>query len=406
MPLKIQEKIFKEGIMNFRLKINKKQEKELEEKLKLGRQLGELKLVMRISVILLIIQEVSYKQIGQAMQVSLKSIERWVGRYILEGVKGLKSKKGTGRPTKLSKSQKQELIEDIAKSPEKLGYETGVWTAGLVQEHIYKKYKVSYSESYISQLLRNLGFSYTKPKFVYKQEPEDVKKQLEWVRKEFVEIVDKAKQKKSIVIFIDESTFQLQSNSARSWSIKGKSVVFDKNPARGHIKVFGSIELFTGRLIYSTEKDKLSAKRFVKFLKHIVRRYNSQQNIDIILDNATYHKGEVLDDLLKYNPNITLHNLPRRSPHLNPIEKLWKKIKYHKTHNRFFSNLDSLELAIRTGLADFQESRSKVRSLMNKWHKIASNPLAASIGKFDSSFIKKDLIVEAISLFPELAVAA
>lgn len=392
--------------MNFRLKVSKKQEEELEEKVKIGRKIGELKLVMRISCILLIIQQISYEKIGQALQISVKSIERWVGRYILQGVNGLKSKKAPGRPAKLSKSQKRELVEDIAKSPEQLGYQTGVWTAGLVQEHIKKKYKISYSESYINQLLRNLGFSYKKPKFVYKQEPVDVYKQLKWLRKDFAEIVEKAKQRQAIVIFIDESTFQLQSNSARSWSLKGKSQIFEKNPARGHIKVFGSIELFTGRLIYSIEREKLSSKRFSNFLKHILRRYSTRQNIDIILDNATYHKGEVLDNLLKYNPNITLHPLPRRSPHLNPIEKLWKKLKYHKTHNRYFANLDKLELAVRTALADFQESRSKVLSLMNKWHKIVSDPLAASVGKFDSSFIKKDLIVQAISIFPDLGIAA
>lgn len=392
--------------MNFRLKVSKKQEEELGEKVKVGRKLGDLRWVMRISCIILVIQEISYEKIAQAFEISRKSIERWVGRYILEGVEGLKSKKSSGRPGKLTKRQKMELVEEIGKRPEEVGYETGVWTAGLVQEHIYKKYGVSYSESYISQLLRNLGMSYIKPKFVYEQEPEDVKKQLEWIRKDFSSIYNQAKGKASIVIFVDESTFQLQSNGARSWTIKGKTLVYEKNPSRGHIKVFGSIELFSGRLIYSVERHKLSSGRFVGFLKHILRRYKPTQQISIILDNATYHNGEKLSDFLKYNPNITLHNLPRRSPHLNPIEKLWKQIKRHKTHNRFFANLDKLELAVRSGLSDFQESRSKVRSLMNKWHKILSNPVAAYNGKFDSSFIKKDLISNALSIFPELAIAA
>jgi transposase len=55
---------------------------------------------------------------------------------------------------------------------------------------------------------------------------------------------------------------------------------------------------------------------------------NLKQGSVIILDNASYHKSQILKDLFtKYN--CTLMFLPPYSPELNPIENLWGTIKQH-----------------------------------------------------------------------------
>ena len=48
--------------------------------------------------------------------------------------------------------------------------------------------------------------------------------------------------------------------------------------------------------------------------------------IIVVLDNASIHKSKKVKEYCKKN-NIYLVYLPPYSPDLNPIEKLWKKVK-------------------------------------------------------------------------------
>jgi len=55
----------------------------------------------------------------------------------------------------------------------------------------------------------------------------------------------------------------------------------------------------------------------------------------VILDNATFHRKQVLTQMLQ-EVGCSLLPLPAYSPDLNPIEALWHQIKHrirHNTHN-------------------------------------------------------------------------
>ena len=60
----------------------------------------------------------------------------------------------------------------------------------------------------------------------------------------------------------------------------------------------------------------------------------------LIMDNATFHKGEKLHELIKAAGHYLIW-LPKYSPDLNPIEKLWARIK--SIRNKFrVQNIDEL----------------------------------------------------------------
>jgi len=92
----------------------------------------------------------------------------------------------------------------------------------------------------------------------------------------------------------------------------------------------------------------------------------------IILDNAPWHKkaariiGENesgrFDEL---NSKIELLNLPPYSPDLNPIEQVWRITRKEKTHNRYFSNLATLESTIDDYFDRFKVPNDKLKNLCN-----------------------------------------
>ena len=62
--------------------------------------------------------------------------------------------------------------------------------------------------------------------------------------------------------------------------------------------------------------------------------------------------------------HLKLQRLPSYSPQLNPIERLWKRLRRRATHNRLFECLADLKRSLRASLCYFQTMRGRVRSLI------------------------------------------
>ena len=66
----------------------------------------------------------------------------------------------TGRPPKLTSTQKEALATLIEEGPVKAGFGGACWRSPMIQQLIYERFGAYYNVFYIAQLLKNLGFSY------------------------------------------------------------------------------------------------------------------------------------------------------------------------------------------------------------------------------------------------------
>ena len=77
------------------------------------------------------------------------------------------------------------------------------------------------------------------------------------------------------------------------------------------------------------------------FFEQLVREIDPDVHVVLIWDQAGYHtSGD-----LKIPANVTLLNLPPRSPELNPVENLWHWLRSHYWSNRSYGNYDALREA-------------------------------------------------------------
>lgn len=376
-----------------RIKLSTNGIKSLHKAINSARTMGDLMMTRRCSALLLLHEGVDFSLVAKVFGFCVRSIKRWLAAFLsTQDAKALKPKKPKGRPSKLSKYEKRELIEQLNKGPETLGYPTGIWTSTLIQDHIARTFKVFYSVYYISQLMRNMGFTYTKPKFHYAQKPKDFVHQLDWIRVQFPELYARVKDCGGVILFQDESSFQLQSNTAKTWSLRGETQLVAKNPTRKHIKVYGAIELFSGETTYSICTSRMNPFSYADFLRKLHNKY-SPRPVFVVCDNAPYHGGAEVRRLLATSIELELVKLPKRAPHLNPIEKLWKQVKRNRIHNRYFGSIEALKSAVIGGLRCFQRNKDQVKSLMVKWLQLGEEAKAAKSGDFDSSFIPKKQIL-------------
>jgi transposase len=147
-------------------------------------------------------------------------------------------------------------------------------------------------------------------------------------------------------MFGDEASFWLDGTLHRTWARVGVQPRVDTYGMRKTGHVFGALSLEARPRLRYHFAAVFNAATFLEFLKHLVSR--SRRKIFLILDNGPCHN---LDEdgkawLGANRHRIELFRLPPYSPEFNPIEGVWKTVKKHTTHNRFFHTTDERDAAL------------------------------------------------------------
>ena len=127
------------------------------------------------------------------------------------------------------------------------------------------------------------------------------------------------------LVFLDESgvNINMTRHYARAW--KNRRAV-DKTPLNTpcNTTVLSSIRL-NGDCAYTVYQGGTTAERFAEYLKTKLLPTLSEANI-IVMDNMRSHHAKAVKQLLD-SSKVTYLYLPPYSPDLNPIEKMWSKLK-------------------------------------------------------------------------------
>lgn len=134
-------------------------------------------------------------------------------------------------------------------------------------------------------------------------------------------------------------------------------------PTRKGISVFGAVQLTTGRLI-TLITPTFDAITFQVFLNQLVSAKSTNLPQYVILDNSRYHHAKLLSPWLnEHSSEINLNFLPPYSPHLNPIERVWKLVRRLCTHNRYFPALEILTHTLTTQFELWKEPNDTLHRL-------------------------------------------
>lgn len=324
------------------------------------------------------------------MQKTTRTIYTWVKDFIVYPFEGLKPKSSSGRRGQLKNKEKKQLTEMLQHTPDEHGYPTGVWTAAIIQDLIFNTFGVSYSTGYIAQFIKGLGFSHKKALGVcYKA---DALKQKQWIEETYPRLVKQATQEGALILWPDESRYQLWSSGTYSWGLKGQPLEATVNMENKSQRVYGAICLQNGQLTYMLAKErKNKGAEFLKFLKLLNSRYFSHK-IYVIIDNAPTHRGAAISRCLnQHSDEIELIRLPPYSPQLNPIERIWKKLKQKHFHNRFFDGAKTFYKTLRGALKQIQLSPKEVFSSMQQWVNLAWQVQMTMNSKFYNPNLAKRL---------------
>jgi transposase len=131
---------------------------------------------------------------------------------------------GRGRKEKLTKEQKKELLEMIVKGHEAHGFSSGIWNSAMIAKLILLKFSVCFNLNYLPSLLKKLGLSYQKARFISDRSDEEKYEQARkvWLEKTLPDLIKKAKEENAVVLFGDEVSFAMWGSLSHTWAPVGQ----------------------------------------------------------------------------------------------------------------------------------------------------------------------------------------
>jgi transposase len=96
-------------------------------------------------------------EVARRLDVSERSVRRWLRAYRSDGDKGLAARAKPGRPSKLTPDQQEELVRILDSSPSAHGCPSDQWSELEIAKLIEREFGVFYTSEYVKDLLTRIA---------------------------------------------------------------------------------------------------------------------------------------------------------------------------------------------------------------------------------------------------------
>ena len=275
------------------------------------------------------------------------------------GVRVLRSRKGTGRPRKLTPAQEQQVFRWInGKNPMQYGFDFGLWTRNLVRDLVERKFGLTLSLASVGTMLARLNLTPQKPlQRAYQRNPEAIER---WKHETYPAIAKQAREEDADIFFWDESGFRADSVHGRTWAERGQTPVVERPGQRQGMSAASAVNA-KGAFWFATYEGGLSGELFVTLLKRLM--FKRRKPVHLVIDGLPAHRKAVVKDYVaSTNGKLTLHFLPGYAPDLNPDELVWSHVKRTGVARRPLQKGEELGPKIHEQLAKIGRNPKLVRS--------------------------------------------
>jgi len=276
-----------------------------------------------------------------------------------QGKRALTARKGSGRPPKLTTTQKRQVFRWVnGKNPLQYGFDFGLWTRAIVRELIARKFGVHLSVTSVGSLLAELNLTPQKPlQRAYQRDPQAVEC---WQRDTYPALVSRAKKEKAEIYFWDESGFRADAVHGKTWAERGKTPVVLRPGQRQSVSAASAVNS-KGAFWFATYQGGLNGELFVELLKRLM--YRRKKPLHLVVDGLPAHKSTVVKDYVASTAGrLTLHFLPGYAPDLNPDELVWSHAKRTGVARKPLQKGEKLEERVHSQLQAIRDDPKLVRS--------------------------------------------
>jgi transposase len=102
-------------------------------------------------------------EIAMIVRESEVSVQRWLKRYLAEGIEGLQDAPRPGRMAKVTEAYRTELLTAVRHRPRSLGLPYSLWTLQRLADYLAEKTQLRVSDETVRQALKQAGIVLSRP---------------------------------------------------------------------------------------------------------------------------------------------------------------------------------------------------------------------------------------------------
>lgn len=181
--------------------------------------------------------------------------------------------------------------------------------------------------------------------------------------------MQKAEEKESYIVFVDETGFMLDPLVRRTWAPRGQTPVIRVTAPHERISAIGAMTIRRSPVRFGFHFHLLpdnwnfqgrSVAAFLNDLRHRLRG-----PITLVWDQIRIHSAEPVKKYLSRHPGIEVEELPPYAPELNPVDFVWSYVKCARLGNYCPHDLIELRNTVMAELTRVKKSPRLLRSLFS-----------------------------------------
>lgn len=297
-------------------------------------------------------------RIAEALACHPSTIYRLHQAYQCQGEQAVGRRKSPGRPRTVTPKQEQALVKAVAQSPRAVGQNFSNWTAAKLARYV----GLAVHAVTVLRYLWALNWRWRRPKLrVASPDPRYAAK-----RRYLQALVRQARRGEIHLYLVDEMDLAWLPTVSGCWMPVGQQRQVDTPGQNQKEYVVGAVHAVTGTLIWLTWPRKNNVG-FRELLKRLLAEHEGDaRQVVVVADNYRIHKAKAVQQMLaKVRTQLRVWFLPTYSPHLNPIERVWRHCRRNVTDNLFFKTMKRLLKAMTDFLTELATMPASVRSIIS-----------------------------------------
>jgi transposase len=177
------------------------------------------------------------------------------------------------------------------------------------------------------------------------------------------------RRRQAYLVLIDESGLLLAPLRRRTLAVRGHTPILQQRARqRDKVSVAGALWLSPrrdrlGLLAMTLLNDYFDSAAAAAFLAFVAESLSG--SVVVVWDQGPMHKGEPIREVLHQHRQLHLEALPPYAPELNPVEWLWKWLKYDQLCNFAPSDAQQLEAEASARLRSIQGDQAQLRQFIH-----------------------------------------
>jgi transposase len=327
------------------------------------------RLYERLSAVLWVADGKTRFEVADLLGRSVRQLAEWLRLFRNRGLDALCTLHHQGDPGDLSAGQVERLQQEISTGRFRNSDQIRLW--------VEESFRVQYTPSGIKDLLRRVGASYHKVTgFLWKADPD---KQQQFVNKYRRQrrAARRPGSRRTRFYFVDACHPIWGLGLVFScWLLVGQRFLVGMGSGRKRLNILGAYcpedhEYLDLRLT----RDNINGEQFVNLLRLLRAAHPGVERFVLYVDGARYYTAPVVKEWLRRHPEFHLEPLPKYSPNLNLIERLWKFLR-KRALGRWHKTFEAMQAAVSEVLDHLPDYRGELDTLMTEdFHIVAQETI-------------------------------